>query len=171
VSPTFDNIEGLRFYYYMYDLRERSHVHEGKGASDRDAKIWLDNLEVATAGRFNKIAIKKALRIVRENQVAWLKIGGQVSKTTVNYPVKYRYSDYTFPTEARIERVEFNDTHMMNFLKDGRLLGVPLSWIPTLANATPDQRATYFLGDEYTTIHWSPEDGINEDLRLSSYLK
>jgi hypothetical protein len=88
-----------------------------------------------------------------------------------NHSVKYRYSDYTFPTEARIERIEFDDVNMIIYLKDGRFLGVPLAWIPTLVNATAEQRKTYFLNKECTTIHWEPEDGINENLRLSTYLK
>jgi hypothetical protein len=91
--------------------------------------------------------------------------------TVKHYPARYSRAEYTFPTEARIARVEFTDSHMVIHLEDERFLGVPLAWIPTLANATPADREKYFLGDERRTIHWDPDEGsVNEDLRLATYL-
>lgn len=76
MSPIFGTIDGLRFYYYVADLRERPHAHigEGKGITSSDAKIWLDTLTVATRGRFNQRQLNKALRVARENQAQWLAI-------------------------------------------------------------------------------------------------
>lgn len=86
---------------------------------------------------------------------------------------------YTFPTEARIERMEFTDTDMIFHLEDGRSLSVPLRWIPTLFNATPAERENFTLGLERQSIHWVPKmdaqgrptaEGVNEDLRLSDFM-
>jgi hypothetical protein len=76
MSPILGTIEGLRFYFYLADLRERPHVHvgEGKGISSSDAKIWLDTLTVAARGRFNQRQLNKALRVAREHQEQWLSI-------------------------------------------------------------------------------------------------
>jgi len=76
MSPIFGTLEGLRFYFYLADLRERPHAHvgEGKGIRSSDAKIWLDTLTVATSGRFNQRKLSKALRIAREHQEQWLAI-------------------------------------------------------------------------------------------------
>lgn len=93
----------------------------------------------------------------------------------------YRRNEYTFAadSEARIARVEFTDKSMMLSLDDGRVLTVPLAWIPTLANATRAELEAVELGQERASLHWTPRldakgrptaDGINEDLRLADLL-
>jgi len=56
------------------------------------------------------------------------------------YKVQYPLSAYTFPREARIHRVWFDEDRMHVELTDGRMLSVPLWWIPTLYNAAPEER-------------------------------
>ncbi len=52
-------------------------------------------------------------------------------------------------------------------LIDGRTITVPVSWFPTLSNATQSQRENWeFLGDG-EGIHW-PE--VDEDLNVSYLL-
>jgi hypothetical protein len=63
----------------------------------------------------------------------------QVKRYRVQYPI----SAYTFPREARIHRVWLDDERMYVELTDGRMLSVPLLWIPTLYNAAPEEREKY----------------------------
>ena len=88
------------------------------------------------------------------------------------YSVTYPQSAYTVPSEARAERVTF-DEHQMNIhLVDGRTLSVPFAWIPTLANAKPADLAKVQIGWDGLLIYWDPDDGpINEDLLVANYLQ
>jgi hypothetical protein len=51
------------------------------------------------------------------------------------YKIQYPLSAYTFPQEARIYQVHFDEEYLHVDLTDGRKLSVPLWWIPTLHNA------------------------------------
>ena len=89
-----------------------------------------------------------------------------------NYDVKFSLDDYTFPTEALAESVEFDDTHMIIHMLDGRILHVPLTWIPTLYHATPEDRAKVQIGWEGKLLHYDPDLGpINEDLLIAAYMR
>jgi len=52
-------------------------------------------------------------------------------------------------------------------LLDGRTISVPISWFPTLSNATQAQREKWEILGDGEGIHW-PE--IDEDLSVSSLL-
>jgi hypothetical protein len=52
-------------------------------------------------------------------------------------------------------------------LADGRELGVPLSWFPRLAVATPEQRGAFNLLDEGVEIRW---EEIDEDISVPNLL-
>src|SRR4051812_17340001 len=88
---------------------------------------------------------------------------------TPKYEIKYGYNDYTWPTEAKADKLTFDDAYMYIHLRDGRIVMVPLKWIPTLYHAAPELRPNYFLGNDGQSAHWDPEE-INEDLRLTDYL-
>jgi hypothetical protein len=95
-----------------------------------------------------------------------------MQQTIKHYEIQYPRSAYTFPTQARAEKVEFNDTHMIIHLQDGRIVHVPLAWIPTLANATPADREKVIIGWDGQLLHYDPEDGaINEDLLVASFMR
>ncbi|ECX5877005.1 DUF2442 domain-containing protein [Salmonella enterica] len=51
-------------------------------------------------------------------------------------------------------------------LSDGRILSVPLSWFPRLAQATPEQRADYHLSDD--GLHWV---ALDEDVSVTGLLR
>jgi len=88
------------------------------------------------------------------------------------YKIQYPVSAYTFPREARIHRVQFDDKHIHIELTDGRALAVPLWWIPTVQNASPKERAKYEISRARTMIIWDPDKcAINDELRLSDYLE
>ena len=97
---------------------------------------------------------------------------GEMKQDDKNYPARYNSGQYTFPTDARAERVEFTDTHMIVYLQDGRFFGVPLAWVPSLADASPEDRAKVIISREGYSLHWDPAEGsINEDLRLADYMR
>lgn len=62
-------------------------------------------------------------------------------------------------------RVHFKDDKMWVELSDGRSLGVPLSWFPRLANATPEQRRDFTISPG--GLHW---DALDEDISVEGLL-
>ena len=87
------------------------------------------------------------------------------------YKVQYPASAYTFPREACIHRVRFDDEYVHLELTDGRILSVPLRWIPTLYNASAEEREKYELDRGRTMLIWDPEKcAINDELRVADYL-
>ncbi len=87
------------------------------------------------------------------------------------YKVQYPISAYTFPREARIQSVRFDEEFMHLELTDGRVLSVPLRWIPTLQNAPAAEREKYELDHTRTMLIWDPgKCAINDEVRLADYL-
>ena len=87
------------------------------------------------------------------------------------YKIQYPISAYTFPREARFHRVRFADEHLHVELTDGRILSVPLLWIPTLHNASPEEREKYEINRDRTMIIWDPNEcAINDEVRIAVYL-
>ena len=62
------------------------------------------------------------------------------------------------PTSALAKSVAFEGDMMNVSLRDGRVLGVPLVWFPTLHEATPKQRAQYEIGGGGISLHWPALD-------------
>ena len=87
------------------------------------------------------------------------------------FKVQYPISAYTFPCEAHIHQVRFDDQYVHVELTDGRSLSVPLGWIPTLYHASPAEREKYEINPSRTMIIWDPEKcAINDELRVADYL-
>jgi hypothetical protein len=87
------------------------------------------------------------------------------------YNVQYPVSAYTFPQEACIHHVRFDEQFIHLELTDGRVLSVPLSWIPTLNSASPENREKFELNRARTAVIWNPElSGINDEVRVVDYL-
>jgi hypothetical protein len=87
------------------------------------------------------------------------------------YKIAYPTSAYTFPREALIHDVRFDDEYIHVDLTDGRILSIPMWWIPTVHNATPEERAKYEINRSRTMIIWDPDKGsINDELRIEDYL-
>lgn len=86
------------------------------------------------------------------------------------YKVQYPISEYTFSCEATIRDVHFDDEHMHVELTDGRIMSVPLRWIPTVYHASPEERAKYELNRSRTMIIWDPAKcAINYEIRITDY--
>ncbi len=87
------------------------------------------------------------------------------------YAIPYPVSAYTFPREASIRYVRFDNLHIHIELTDGRILSVPLQWIPTLYYASPDEREKYEIDPSRTMLLWDPDKcGINDELHIADYL-
>ncbi len=87
------------------------------------------------------------------------------------YKIQYPISAYTVPHDTRIHDVRIDDKYLHIELTDGRLLSVPLWWIPTVYNATPEERAKYELSRDRTMIIWDPDKcTINDEVRIADYL-
>lgn len=71
------------------------------------------------------------------------------------------------PTTALASSVEFSEFSMQICLTDGRVLSVPLEWIPTLNEATPEERARVEIGAGGRGLHW-PE--LDEDLSIAGLM-
>jgi uncharacterized protein DUF2442 len=92
-------------------------------------------------------------------------------QTSKWYDVAYPASAYTFPREALLHRVHFDENYMHLELTDGRKLSVPLGWIPTLYNAPPEEREKYEISQDRKMIIWDPEKcSINDEVRIDDYL-
>jgi len=87
------------------------------------------------------------------------------------YKIQYPVSAYAFPNEARIHQVRFDDEYMHVELTDRRILAIPLWWIPTLYNASPEDREKYEITPDRTMVIWDPEKcAINDEIRIADYL-
>lgn len=64
--------------------------------------------------------------------------------------------------------VTVTDADLHVVLADGRVVSVPLAWLPRLRDATPEQRAHWRLIGRGEGIHW-PD--INEDVSIASLLR
>lgn len=70
-------------------------------------------------------------------------------------------------TVARARNVRFDDDMMFVDLVDGRVIGVPLEWFPTLRDASLEQRNTWRLIGQGIGINWPT---LDEDLSVRGLL-
>ncbi len=95
----------------------------------------------------------------------------QTRSTPRWYEIPYPASAYTFPREALLHRVRFDNDYLHLELTDGRIVSVPLWWIPTLLNAEPEEREKYEISRDRTMIVWDPDKcSINDEVRIDDYL-
>ena len=87
------------------------------------------------------------------------------------YKIPYTLSAYTFPGEALIQQVRFDDDYIHVELVDKRILSIPLQWIPTLHNAPAQEREKYQIHQNRKMLVWDPDIcAINDELRIADYL-
>lgn len=93
------------------------------------------------------------------------------SQETKWYEIAYPASAYTFPHEALIRDIRLDDQYFHCELIDGRILSVPLSWIPSVLNAPPQERAKYEISGDRRRVIWDPDKcAINDDVCIDDYL-
>jgi hypothetical protein len=87
------------------------------------------------------------------------------------YKIQHSIDEYTFPKEAYIHTVTFDEKYMHVELTDERVISIPLMWIPTLYNASDDDRRKFEISQNRTMIMWNPEkSGINDEINIVDYL-
>ena len=87
------------------------------------------------------------------------------------YKVQHSIDEYTFPTEAHIHAVRFDEKYMHIELTDQRVVSIPLWWIPTVHNASTEDRIKFEINQSRTMIIWDPEKcGINDEISIADYL-
>lgn len=87
------------------------------------------------------------------------------------YNVQHSIDEYIFPTEALIHDVRFDEKYMHVELTDQRLISIPLWWIPTIYNASDEDRKKFEINQSRTMIIWDPDkSGINDEIAIADYL-
>jgi len=87
------------------------------------------------------------------------------------YKIQHSIDEYTFPKEAYIHDVTFDEKYIHVELTDERIISIPLMWIPTLYNATDEDRKKFEISQNRTMIIWGPErSGINDEINIVDYL-
>ena|SRR5687767_5502909 len=87
------------------------------------------------------------------------------------YKIQHSIDEYTFPKEAYIHAVKFDDKYMHVELTDERIILIPLMWIPTVYNASVEDREKFEISQSRTMIIWDPEKcEINDEISILDYL-
>jgi hypothetical protein len=91
----------------------------------------------------------------------------QVKRFNIRYPIE----EYTFPEEALINDVRFDEEFIHVDLTDRRVISIPLRWIPTVYHASMEDRRKFEINQSRTMIIWDPEKcGINDEISIADYL-
>jgi diacylglycerol kinase family enzyme len=87
------------------------------------------------------------------------------------YKVQHSIDEYTFPKDAYIHDVTFDEKYMHVELTDQRMMSIPLWWIPTVYNASMDERRKFEINQSRTMIVWNPAKcKINDEINIADYL-
>jgi len=70
--------------------------------------------------------------------------------------------------DERVTEVSFTDSALSVALKDGRTITMPITWYPTLLEATRKQRLNWKIAGGGYGIHW-PD--LDEDLSTEGLLR
>ena len=88
------------------------------------------------------------------------------------HKIQHSVDEYTFPKEAYIHSVTFDEKYMHVELTDARIISIPLMWIPTVYNASTKDREKFEISQNRTMIIWDPEkSGINDEISIIDYLR
>ena len=77
-------------------------------------------------------------------------------------------SSVTRPMHALATEVWFDNGMMYVRLVDGREVGAPLEWFPSLREASESQRSNWRLIGDGTGIHW---EDVDEDISVIGLLE
>lgn len=87
------------------------------------------------------------------------------------YKIQHSIDEYSFPKEAYIHAVKFDEKYMHVELTDQRIISIPLWWIPTVHNASKEDREKFEINQSRTMIIWNPEKcAINDEVSITDYL-
>lgn len=68
--PTVLRVDGFRLYFYSHEPNEPPHVHVDRGGAS--AKVWLDNVALASNAGFSAKELGDVLRLVLAHQARLL---------------------------------------------------------------------------------------------------
>jgi hypothetical protein len=87
------------------------------------------------------------------------------------YKIQHSIEEYTFPKEAYIHDVTFDKKYMHIELTDERIISIPLMWIPTVYNASDEDRNSFQISQNRRMVIWDPErSAINDEINILDYL-
>jgi hypothetical protein len=87
------------------------------------------------------------------------------------YDIPYPATAYTFPQEALIHNVVISNEYLQFELTDGRLLAIPLWWLPSVNNAPLEERQKFTISRNRKLVIWDPDEcAINDEVRIDDYL-
>ncbi|NPA31777.1 MAG: DUF2442 domain-containing protein [Chloroflexi bacterium] len=87
------------------------------------------------------------------------------------YAIQAPIAEYTYPSDARIQEAWVDEAYIHVRLMDGRILSIPLAWVPTVHQAAAEARGRFTISRDRTMLIWDPErSGINDELRIADYL-
>jgi hypothetical protein len=97
---------------------------------------------------------------------------GEVAEQVAKwYEIPYPATAYTFPQETLIHNLRISDDSFEFELTDGRLLFVPLWWVPSVYNASPEDRQKFTISRDRKLVIWDPDEcPINDELRIDDYV-
>jgi hypothetical protein len=88
-------------------------------------------------------------------------------RLNADYPISADAELLVLPELPEIEHVLVSDTALVVYLKDGRILSVPLAWFPRLVLGTPAERNQIEVRGDNQIIHWP---ALDEDIALEGLL-
>ncbi len=101
----------------------------------------------------------------------WIMSAEHPEKQVTWYEVPFPASAYTFPRESLIHDVRFDDEYIQVELTDGRVLSVPLWWVPSVHNAPMAEREKFEISRDRRMVIWDPDHcAINDEMRIDDYL-
>jgi hypothetical protein len=73
----------------------------------------------------------------------------------------------TIESEPRLERVDFDERHVIVALADGRLISIPLARFPRLAYGTAEERSVYECWMDGAVVTWPL---LDEHIHVKTFL-
>lgn len=87
------------------------------------------------------------------------------------YKIQHSIDEYTFPKEAYVHSITFDEKYMHVELTDERVISIPLMWIPTLYRASDENRKKFQSSQSRQMIIWDPKKtAINDEVNILDYL-
>lgn len=124
---------------------------------DHEEDVWLIGAELA--GEQVRIHLSDGLTAAIPLDFLY--------RLNADYPIAADSELLVLSTVPEIEHVLVSDTALVVYLKDGRVLSVPLAWFPRLVLATPAERNQIELRGDHQVIHWP---ALDEDIDLEGLL-
>lgn len=155
MSPTIMEHGPYRFRFYSTDICHHPldpHIHAYK-RNGANAKIRLETVQVVYNRGLKKKDLPAVEELVRVHRVTCWNVGMR-SSTPVD-------------RQSRVEHAEVVGAALRVWLRDGRMLTVPLGWFPRLYDRAPAERNNHVLAGDGHAIH---RPDLDEDIGVVGLL-